>query len=150
MQRDLIDNVLIEQIIDPAVLTTTTSSSDIDMQGYQSLTIMVPVGTTADTWSAALDWNFVVYDADDDGSGSPDTYSVVEQQDVVGATVTAGSFANLINSATQDEAVYSIGYVGGKRWVYVALVVAGVHSSGTPMAAIAIKGNAGYAPITNT
>lgn len=145
--RDLISNIKLTSGLDAEVKAADTDCADLDMQGYRSVVILANIGTEGITLDGSNYIEFVIQHADDDGSGSPDTYADVTDNNIIlGGTVdSAGAFA-LVNAAADDNATYSIGYVGIKRWVRAQVEFTGTHGTGTPVCVQYIQGNAAKLP----
>lgn len=105
-------------------ITGDTDGLNIDLagNGAQGALVIVNVGITAGPADASNFWTYKLKEADDDGTGSPDTYSAVASSDMVGAGVVAGgtdgAFA-IVNDAAEDAAIYSVSYIGTKPWIRV-------------------------------
>lgn len=146
--RETYHSLQVDQLVDPATVTSDTNSSAVDMQGYDSLTLLANVGESGDTLSSSVKIEFEVEHADDDGAGSPDTWSDVSDGDLLNfvSGTNDGTFA-LVDDPAEDDAAYLTGYVGGKRHVRVVINVTGTHSSGTPISVSAIRSHAGQQPV---
>jgi hypothetical protein len=140
--RDLHNNINITQVLDPVVVTADVESTAIDMQGYDSLELVVLMGESGDTLSGSLYTELILQEgAESDGSDA----AAVAQNDAIG-TVTSGVFAT-VDAAAEDDAVFKIGYIGDARYVRVAIDVTGTHTNGTPIGIIAIRSNAEKRPV---
>jgi len=135
--RDLYHNVLATQVLSPVVATSTKTSSTIDMQGYNSLSVVFAVGTAGDTLSGSIYWTLKLQESDNDSSYT----------DVIAADIYSGSATAVVNSLSLDETSYSFGYKGTKRYVQAVATASGSHSTGTPLGILALRGNAGYSPV---
>lgn len=111
---------------------TTTDGSVIDRQGFDSVTWAILSATLTD------------------GSYTP----LIEESDVVtfGGEETAVADVDLVGTEAgaafalaDDNEVHTIGYVGSKRYVRLALVSASTSSGGT-LGAVAILGHAAHSP----
>lgn len=139
--KDLANNQKTFQLYKPQVNTSnaaTVDSSEQDCQFLQGIMLQVCVGTSADTLSGSLKYDFALQDSDTSGSGFAD---VTSTSDVTYGTVDSSGIFATVDDAAEDDANYQIGYVGGKRYVRVNIVAAGNHSSGTPLAINAIATN---------
>lgn len=135
--RDLYDNILVTQVSNPATGTTTRTSSAVDMQGYNSLNMLVSVGQAGDTLSGSLYWTLKLTHSNDD----------VTYTDVVAAELNSPNATVVINSSSLDKATYAFGYIGGKRYVKAVATPTGSHSVGTPIGMVALRGAPNYAPV---
>lgn len=110
---------------------TTTAGSSIDLTGFNSATFAIQSGTLTDgTYTP------VISDSDD---GS--TFTAVADDFLIGTEAEA-AFA-----ATDDNAIKTIGYVGGKQYVKLSIVSASTSSGGT-IGAQALLGHSSHAPVT--
>ncbi len=135
--KDLYHNIAVSQVIDPATATTTQTSSTIDLQGYDSLSVVFSIGASGDTLSGSVYWTLKLQDSDDDSSYS----------DVAAAGVLNTAATVTIDDPTEDDTAYTIGYSGGKRYVKAVATPTGTHTNGTPMAIIALRGTPSIAPV---
>ena len=149
--RDLHNNLEITQLLDPATLTADataadTTTSSIDMQGFDSAEIIVNVGESGDTLSGSVKWDFALYESDDNT-----TFTACADADLITrgnsiTTTTSGIFAT-VDAAAEDDAVYKVGYAGGSRYVHVNIDPTGAHSNGTPISVTGVRGNPAQAPV---
>lgn len=146
--RDLYSNLAFSVGIAAAANSADANGSNIDMQGYDSLMLIANVGVEGDTLGPSDDINLEVEHADDDGTGSPDTWSDVADADLLNSVTGAntGTFAH-IDADAEIPAMFATGYIGGKRWVRVVVNVTGTHTNGTPLGITAIRGHAHNLPI---
>lgn len=135
--RDLYHNVLVSQHLDPAVATSTKTSTAIDLQGYGSANIVFAVGQSGDTLSGSVYWTLKLQDSDNNSSYS----------DVAASGISSGTATVVINDPAEDQAAYGFGYIGGKRYVKAVATPTGTHTNGTPIGIIAMLGNASYTPV---
>lgn len=135
--RDLANNVSVAQSLAPAVRTADANGDGVDLQGFESATIVVDTGAEGVTLSSSVKIDFILEDSTDDS-----TYAAVTSNNLVtdGAVDSSGIFLTLDANAETPQ-VTSIGYVGGKRYVRVKADFSGSHSTGTPVAATVIKGH---------
>jgi hypothetical protein len=99
-------------MLGPATITTAdVDGADVDVSAAESVTFVYQLGTQAGTST-----DLVIEEADDDGAGSPDTYSTVADADLIGG-------ANEITVTTaNDAAVITRGYKGTSAWVRITAV----------------------------
>lgn len=125
-----------------AAITADTDGANVDLAGSSALGALVIVncGVTAGPADATNFWTFKLKEADDDGTGSPGSYTAVDSADMVGQYVveggTDGAFA-VVNDAAEDDAVYSVSYVGRKPWIRVT-ADATLSPGSTPISAVAV------------
>ena len=145
--RDLINNVSRDQVLDPVVVTADAETTATDMQGFDSLIMSVLMGDSGDTLSGSL-FTELILQHGDLANGS-DAVAVADTDVVLGegGSIASGVFAT-IDAPAEDSAVFSIGYVGKKRYVRVAIDTTGTHTNGTPIGVVALKGHPSLAPVS--
>lgn len=146
--RDFENNLAQTQIVSPVTATSTAgdiTSTTVDLLGYDSLALYGMVGITAETWSGSVYLELQVEESDDDS-----TYTAVANADITNAVTgsAVGTFAKMTVSTTDDVQVYMTEYRGSKRYVQVIVNVTGTQTSGTPVAVLAIKGQAKVLPVS--
>jgi hypothetical protein len=147
--RDLASFIAAAMMIGPITLDDDNTPAAFDLQGFDSATLLLGVGAGGITFSGTNKIEFVLTHADDDGTGSPGDFSNVTADDIYGndapVSVTDGIVKALIAAhATAD--VSEIGYKGGKRFLKLLAKFSGTHGTGTPIAAVLVKGNPRQAP----
>jgi hypothetical protein len=139
--RDLYHNVLATQVLAPATATTTQTSSTIDMQGYNALSVVFDIGHSGDTLSGSLYWTLSLQDSPD---GS--TWTAVASPNT-NASYDGGSATIVVNTTSSDRQAYSIGYIGNNRYIQGIATPTGAVSSGMPIGIVALRGTSGYRPV---
>ena len=140
--KDLSNNIAPAVSLINAVKTAAGNGTGVDLQGYESATVLVEVGAEGDTLSSSVYFEVSLEHSDDDS-----TYTDVAQADIIDGTISSGGiFLKLDGTANgnPDTAgeIYRVGYVGGKRYVRVVLAKTGTHSNGTPLGAMIVRGHA--------
>lgn len=129
--------------VPPATYNADPTPAAVDLQGFDSATILMPVGVGGITFDASNKVEFKLTHSDDNS-----TYTAVEQADVSGSvTVGAGGIIRSLVAAHAAASCAKVGYVGGKRYIKVLPDFSGTHGTGTPLAAIVLKGNPSLAPV---
>jgi hypothetical protein len=148
--HDLVNSLSIIQCLDPqTVQAEALDSGDIDMQGAETLAVVVMVGDIGETTDASNRLDLKIEHADDDGTGQPDAYADCTDADVLNfENLASGVFAS-IDGAAKEEKRHVIGYRGGKRFVKVTATPVSL-ATGGPVAMIAIKGNVNQKPQDNS
>lgn len=125
--RSIEPNIGAAQVIAPVVVTATTTSAAIDLQGFESAALIVNTGAIG----GAGDFTAKLQESDASGSGFAD----------VDAAHLTGTFP----ASLEADSVVKVGYIGFKR--YLKAVV--TKNSGTSIAASAvlIKGHPHDAPV---
>jgi hypothetical protein len=132
--KDLANNLLMTQVLDPATTSATVNTAGLDMKGATGGMINVLIGESGDTLSSTVKWDLILQDSDDNSSFS----AVTSNTDVSFADVDGSGIFATIDAAAEDDASYAIGYNGAKRYVRVACTKTGTHSNGTPIGAVGI------------
>ena len=140
--RDLSNNINPAVSVINAVKTAAANGTGVDLQGYESATILVDVGAEGDTLSSSVYFEISLEHSDDDS-----TYTDCAQADIIDGTISEGGIWLKLDGTANgnpDSAggIFRVGYVGGKRYVRVVLAKTGTHSNGTPIGAIVVRGHA--------
>ena len=136
--RDLKNGIKKEQALAAVTATSTTTSAAIDLQGFNSLSVLFDIGASGDTLASGLYWTLSLTECDTvDG-----TYT-----DVADADVLEGINSIVINDPAEDAVLQELNYVGGKRFVKAVATATGTHTNGTPMGITALKGHASDQPV---
>jgi hypothetical protein len=140
--RDLSNNINPAVSIINAVKTAAGNGTGVDLQGYESATILVDVGAEGDTLSSSVYFEISLEHSDDDS-----TYTDCAQADIIDGTISSGGIWLKLDGTANgnpDSAggIFRVGYVGGKRYVRVVLAKTGTHSNGTPIGAMVVRGHA--------
>jgi hypothetical protein len=142
--RDQLSNLQIKRGADPVVITDNTPvvSQIIDLQGFNSLTFAIDMGTLsdADTVITAL----LEESADSAMAGANTVADVDMVSETYGtAPLTAAGF-----TFASDNQVRSVGYVGAKRYVRLTLTPAN-NTGNIPVSIMALLGRANLLPVTH-
>jgi len=132
--KDLANNLLMTQVLDPATLTATANTTGLDLKGSSGAMINVLIGESGDTLSGSVYWDLILQHSDNNSSWS----AVTSNTDVSFADVDGSGIFATIDAAAEDDASYAIGYNGAKRYVRVAVTKTGTHTNGTPIGAVGI------------
>lgn len=134
MQRELVNRVNAAAAVEPQS-AAAINGANVDLEGYESCTILArhDGGGSADG-----QYDFKLQEADDDGTGSPDTWSDVAAGDLI------GSFSEDFQAdAAQLD---TVGYIGNKRWVRVVVVEDTAATTAGEVAALAVRSHARHNP----
>lgn len=134
--KDLHSHIFLSQAIAAAVLAADNTPAAVDLQNYHSAEIALAIGVGGITFDATNKIEFKLTHSDDDS-----TYTPVETADMLGVTVATGGIIKSLVAAHAAAGVYRFGYKGGKRYLKLLADFSGTHGSGTPIAAMVIKGN---------
>lgn len=140
--RDLHSGVTVATLIGAATLSADNTPPAVDLAGYQAATILLAIGVGGITFSGTNKIEFKLTHSDDDS-----TYTAVTVDDLLGVDSVAES--GIIKSLTAAHAAassYRFGYVGGKRYLKLLADFSGTHGTGTPIAAMVLKGHGDVQP----
>ncbi|WP_432193805.1 hypothetical protein [Streptomyces sp. bgisy027] len=125
MRNDIKNHLSIVQTIEPANYQATETGTDVDLAGFDAAAVVITVGAATDTG-----FSFEVQEADDDGTGAPDTYAAVAAADLDGTEPATAVAA----------AVTVLGYHGIKRWLRVVATDTGTGNADFGVAVVRGKG----------
>ncbi|MDE3016060.1 MAG: hypothetical protein KGI29_03960 [Pseudomonadota bacterium] len=135
--RDLYHNVLATQVLAPVVSTAAKTSSTIDLQGFNSLSVVFDIGLSGDTLSSSLYWTLTLEDSPDGVTFTP----------VAAGAINADIASIVINAPSLDRTAYSLGYIGSQRYLQAVATPTGSVSLGVPIGIVALRGTPGYRPV---
>jgi len=138
--KDLYNKVEAVSVLDPIAITATAVHTDIDLQGFNSACLLVQTGLDAGTGLSDSHKFVFTMDHSDDGT----TYTAVATADMLDLTVTSGVVLT-IDAATEDNTLYKLGYVGGKRYLQLTYTITGTVTM--PIGIIVLKGDPENAPV---
>lgn len=135
MLKDFINNMKVDQVIDPVVLTGDADGASVDMKEYARCTFIALIGESGDTLGSGVRLEMEVEESDDNSS-----FSDAPDADVINYVAGAndGCFA-VIDAAAEDDAYAICTYRGDKRYVRPVANIVGTHSNGIPVGVIAIR-----------
>ena len=125
--------------IAPVVVTdgSAQTSVAIDLQGYNSCTFIIAVGTLEDTDAT---WSVEVSEGD---TNVVNDHTAVVDKELVGTEADAGF------TFEDDGETRKIGYVGNKRYVSIEIDDVVANTGNAPLSVIAILGHPNVGPTTN-
>ena len=140
--KDLSNNINPAVSLAAAVRSAAANGTGVDLQGYESATVLVDVGAEGDTLSSSVYFELSLEESDDNS-----TFTDVAQASIIDGTIAAGGiFLKLDGTAggNPDTAggIFRVGYVGNKRYLRVVIAKTGTHSNGTPIGAMVVRGSA--------
>ncbi|MGE4321932.1 MAG: hypothetical protein AB7E60_02760 [Sphingobium sp.] len=134
--KDIHSGLIALAAIGAAALDADNTPAAIDLIGYDAAEILLAIGIGGITFSGTNKIEFKLTHSDDNV-----TYTAVEADDVLGAaSVGTGGIIKALTAAHAAAAVYRFGYKGGKRYLKLLADFSGTHGTGTPIAAIVLKG----------
>lgn len=123
MPKDQVKEISVASTLLPNVRVETASGATVDLAGYNAATFVFHVGTITDG-------TFTV-DAEDSPDGSNWTN--------IDSAYLSGTFTAATASA--DDTIQEVGYVGAQRYVRANIVVTGSPSTGGAVGISVIRGN---------
>jgi hypothetical protein len=141
MKTDFLNNNAVELVVSAEVLSADADGDSVDLQGFDSVTFVAVVGVGGITFTGVNKITLEVEHSDDDS-----TFADCVAADTLGED-SAGVFGSLISAAV-DDAVFTVQYVGNKRYVRPVVNFAGTHGTGTPISIVAIKHGPQYRPVS--
>ena len=133
---DLKNNIELVESLNAIVKDADTDCTAIDTQGFNSSMAIVNVGAPGVTFSTTHKVEIELEHSDDNVTFT----DVTSNTDVVGGTVGANGLWQTIDADGDCNAVYAIGYVGGKRYSRVVLNFSGTHGANTIFGVVGVKG----------
>lgn len=142
--RDFINNLKVDQVVDPAVHTADADGASVDMQDYERVTFIALVGETGDTLGSGVRLELEIEDSDDDS-----TFADAADADVVNYVDGAndGCFG-VIDAAAEDDTYKICTYIGGSRYVRPVVNLVGTHTNGIPVGIVAIRQGKNEVPVS--
>lgn len=138
MTRNLSEVVSPVKSITPNVGNNDTdgTGTGVDLKGYESASVVFCIGVSGDTLSGTVYMTPKVQESD-----SPSTnFTDVAAADLDG-TLT------VVDDAAEDDVVQSVDYLGSKRYIRAFVDFEGTHTTGTPIAAVVLRGHPKVAPV---
>lgn len=128
--------IAIDESLNAIVKDADTNCTGVDSKGFSSVTHVVNVGANGITFSTTNKVEIELEESDDNVTFT----DVTSNTSVVGGTVGANGLWQTIDADADCNAVYAIGYVGGKRYSRVVLNFSGTHGTGTIFGVVGVKG----------
>ena len=142
--KDLKNNIGVVQSLAPAARDADANGTGVDLQGFESATVVIDMGAEGITLSTTNKIEIELEHSDDDA-----TYTdVTSSADVIGATPDSSGVVATFDANTEIPAVATVGYIGGKRYIRAIANFSGTHGSGTPLSVSVIKSHARKNPVS--
>ncbi len=140
--KDLSNNISPAVSLAAAVRSAAANGTGVDLQGYESATVLVDVGAEGDTLSSSVHFEVSLEESDDNS-----TFTDVAQASIIDGTISSGGIFLKLDGTTGGDpdssgGIFRVGYVGNKRYIRVVLAKTGTHSNGTPIGAMVVRGHA--------
>ena len=137
--------IAIDESLNAIVKDADTNCTAIDSQGFSSVVHVVNVGAPGITFSSSNKIDIELEHSDDNSTFT----DVTSNTDVTGGTVDSSGIFQTIDANGDCNAVYAIGYVGGKRYSRVVLNFSGTHGTGTVFGVVGVKGRPLHGPTSS-
>lgn len=144
-ERDNATGLFPVEAITPGVLSADQAGALIALSGFRTATLLLHVGIGGIAFSNANRINVVLTHGDAaDGSDQVPVADIDVLVDgaAAGATPVADGIVRAIAAPKPAADVQKVGYVGGRAFLKVTVDFAGAHATGTPIAAIIVRGSA--------
>ncbi len=142
--RDLKNNIGVVQSLAPAARSSDADGTGVDLQGFESATIVIDMGAEGITLSSTNKIEIELEHSDDNSTFT----DVTSSADVIGATPDSNGVIATFDDVAEAPAVSTVGYIGGKRYIRAVANFSGTHGSATPLAVSVIKGHARSNPVS--
>ena len=142
--RDLKNNIGVVQSLAPAARSSDADGTGVDLQGFESATIVIDMGAEGITLSSTNKIEIELEHSDDNSTFT----DVTSSADVIGATQDSNGVIATFDDVAEAPAVSTVGYIGGKRYIRAVANFSGTHGSATPLAVSVIKGHARSNPVS--
>lgn len=139
-------NTQVSQLAAPAVRTAAANSASLDLQNFDSASLIFDIGTPGDTLSGSTRIELQVQESADNS-----TWNAVADTDlthIVSGGVATGTVA-IINANSGAAGVYYTGYKGNLRYIRGVLDYVGTHTNGTPSSVTGLAGRPRLGPVNN-
>ena len=138
--KDLHNNSDVVSLLDPIVVSTTQTITDIDLAGFNSAELVIMAGLDAGAGLSSS--HKIVFTLQDSDDGT--TYANVSDADMIGVSDISSGTILTIDGTDEDNTLYHFGYVGGCRYLQLVGTVTGTVSM--PMSISLVKGHPLDAP----
>lgn len=140
------DKIKVDLLHPPAALSADLVCTACDLLGFNSASFFVLYGADATPPDGTTNyWHCKLTECDEVGG----TYTDVADADTVPLTgVTPDNAFGFCQSASEDNSIYGIGYIGSKRFIKVEVIEEGTVSL-AGVAVIAVKAHAADVPVAN-
>lgn len=138
--RDLISNLKSVLHFASTLTATNAPSTGVDLKGFKGALIQCAIGTVTNiAASPQPSWTFALQESDDNSAFTDvATADVILSNGKNDGAIASGVFAT-IDAAAEDDAVYTIGYVGSKRYIKVNATAAATPGA-TPISVVMTLG----------
>ncbi len=142
--KDLKNNIGVVQSLAPAERNSDANGTGVDLQGFESATVVIDMGAEGITLSSTNKIEIELEHSDDNSTFT----DVTSSADVIGATPDSNGVIATFDDPGEAPAISSVGYIGGKRYIRAVANFSGTHGSATPLGVSVIKGHARKNPVS--
>lgn len=142
--KDLKNNIGVVQSLAPAARSSDADGTGVDLQGFESATVVIDMGAEGITLSSTNKIEIELEHSDDNSTFT----DVTSSADVIGATPDSNGVIATFDDPGEAPAISSVGYIGGKRYIRAVANFSGTHGSATPLGVSVIKGHARKNPVS--
>ena len=133
---DLVNNIDTLPSIVAQTITADKNGTGVDLSGYLSATAIISIGAEGANLSANISISFKLQDSDDDAA-----WTDVKPDAALGIDTDDDGIFYVADKADKAPATIAIGYTCIKRYLRVVIDVKGAQGTGTPVAALIVKGH---------
>jgi hypothetical protein len=137
MNKDLHNNIATVMLYEPQNTTADTYSNLVDLQGAESVELLVHCGALTGVDGSNY-FEFKVYESDTTAAAD---FTLVGTNDLLGAFTR-------VDSTTKDQVIQKVGYIGNKRYLRVLIDETGTITAGI-VGVTAILSNGRHQPLTD-
>ena len=117
--KDLSNNISPAVSLAAAVRSAAANGTGVDLQGYESATVLVDVGAEGDTLSSSVHFEVSLEESDDNS-----TFTDVAQASIIDGTISSGGIFLKLDGTTGGDpdssgGIFRVGYVGNKRYISI-------------------------------
>jgi hypothetical protein len=139
--KDMHNNIAVDQAIGLATLAADNVPVAVDLSGFKSAEIFLAIGAGGITFTGTNKIEFKLTHSDDNLA-----YDDVVDADMLGVSDVAGGIIKDLKTAHASAVVSRFGYKGNRRYLKLLADFSGTHGTGTPIAAMVVKGEPRNAP----
>jgi hypothetical protein len=140
MLKDRLSQAKNEKHFCKTVTATETPSTGVDLKGFSAATVICTVGAVTNIANSPQpSWKLSLEESDSASTG----FTSVDDDDALttygnnDGSLSSGIFAT-IDAADEDDAVYTVGYIGTKRYIRVVATAANTPGA-TPISVVVQK-----------
>lgn len=142
--RDMHSSTYVDKLLPAATYAADNTPASVNLIGFDAAEILLAIGAGGITFDTTNKIEFILTHSDDDS-----TYTNVADADMLGVTgIVSGKIKSLV-AAHGTATMYRYGYIGNKPYLKLLADFSGTHGTGTPLAAMVLKGRPARQPQAN-